>query len=432
MESNYLLICNSTNQMLRANKLINEKNIPTDLIPVPAEYGNICNTGIRFSSGKLSLVKELLNEQKMLVHGIYPLKPRRYEGIIEALRDNAENKFLNILNKIQLGVEPTLSELVYLLDTEQVEQKLFSLADKLREEIIGDEVEIRGAIEFSNICKKDCFYCGLRRSNNKLSRYRMSVDEILQAAQELSVMGIKTVILQSGEDSWYDTSTMVEIIKKIRLLTGLKITLSLGERTKVEYEIFREAGASNYLLKIETTDEEIFAQAHPDDDLNTRVKHLQWLKELGYLVGSGNIIGLPGQTSQTIAKDLIFFRNMGIHMIGIGPLIPTANTPYSELQQGGINLSLRTIALTRLYLQNVFIPATTALATLHPSAQEWGLEVGANKLMIIATPAKYRSAYCIYDDKRFVDLDNALTAIRNTKRKIPETITEQMLCHKRG
>jgi biotin synthase len=225
--------------------------------------------------------------------------------------------------------------------------------------------------------------------------------------------------LQSGEDVCWTTERLAALVAEIKSRTGMKITLSVGVKTREEYEILKKAGASNYLLKIETTNREIFKEIHPDDDYDYRLQCSKWLKELGYINGSGNIIGLLGQKEEDIAGDILFFKQMGINMIGIGPFIPAKGTKYEHLPHGDVDLTLRTVAVTRIVCKRVYIPSTTALASLNKDAQVWALEAGANTIMLISTPEKYRGNYRIYDNKNMVDLDSAIYAISKAGRKFP-------------
>ncbi|MEM5768721.1 MAG: radical SAM protein [Bacillota bacterium] len=202
----------------------------------------------------------------------------------------------------------------------------------------------------------------------------------------------------------------------------MRITLSVGEWSRDEYKLFREAGANNYLLKIETSNPERFAEIHPDDDYKTRLEHSKWLKELGYITGSGNIIGLPKQTVEDIADDIILMKESGTHMIGLGPFLPAENTPLDREKPGDYDLSLKTIAVARIYLKNVFIPSTTALATLVPEGLQRGLEVGANTIMYNLTPPQYRGNYVIYSDKAVIDLEKTVAAVRAAGRKVPSSL----------
>jgi biotin synthase len=202
----------------------------------------------------------------------------------------------------------------------------------------------------------------------------------------------------------------------------MRITLSVGEKSKEEYEALREAGANNFLLKIEATNRKLFNEIHPDDDYDYRIQCSKWLRELGYINGSGNIIGLPGQTLSDIADDLIYFKEMGINMIGIGPFIPAKGSKFENYPHGDIDLTLRAVALTRIVCKKVFIPSTTALASLDKDAQVRALLSGANTIMLINTPDKYKSNYRIYDNKNMVDLAAAVYAVEKAGRKWPEYV----------
>jgi len=247
----------------------------------------------------------------------------------------------------------------------------------------------------------------------------MSEEEILRVVDSLHVEGIKTVILQSGEDPLWSTQRIIKLIRLIKERTGMRITLSVGERTREEYEELKENGADNFLLKIETTNRKIFNEVHPDDDYDRRIQCSKWLKELGYINGSGNIIGLPGQEIEDIADDIVFFKEMGINMIGIGPFIPAKGTPLEHLPHGNIELTVRSVAVTRIVCKKVYIPSTTALASLDKEAQVWALNAGANTIMLINTPEIYRGSYRIYDNKNMVDMESAIYAVEKTGRKLP-------------
>ncbi|OPZ85986.1 MAG: Biotin synthase [Firmicutes bacterium ADurb.Bin419] len=248
----------------------------------------------------------------------------------------------------------------------------------------------------------------------------MTEDEIMDVVHYLHGIGLRTVILQSGEDPFWSTDKIVKLIKRIKADTGMRITLSVGEKNFEEYAEFKNAGADNFLLKIETTNRDIFEDIHPDDDYDVRLQCSKWLKELGYINGSGNIIGLPGQRIEDIAEDILFFKEMGINMIGIGPFIPAKGSPFENRPHGDIALTLRTVAVTRIVCKKVYIPSTTALASLSKDAQVWALNAGANTIMLINTPLEYRSSYNIYDNKNMVDLMSAVYAVEKaTDRKLP-------------
>jgi biotin synthase len=412
---NYLIISKSTSQMLIIEKSLLHAGIANDMVPAPPESGTVCAIAIKINEGVLEKVKVLLDEKQIYITGILEDKKLKLQGLIDKkLGRIVTPQFTNILKKIEAGDDLDKTEIIYLLSTksEKEVEIIFDAADRIRKEMVGDVVEIRGAIEFSNYCSKRCNYCGINASNADVTRYRMSEEEILKAVEDLHNTGIKTVILQSGEDVKWSTERIIGLVKRIKSTTGMRITLSVGEKSKEEYEAFKNAGADNFLLKIETTNRNLFKEIHPDDDYDYRLQCSKWLKELGYINGSGNIIGLPGQTLDDIANDILFFKEMGINMIGIGPFIPAKGSKYENLPHGDIELTLRTVALTRIVCKKVYIPSTTALASLDKDAQVRALLSGANTIMLINTPKEYRQSYRIYDNKNMVDLDAALYAER--------------------
>lgn len=418
----YLIMAGSTSHMLRGDKLLKEQSIDTSLVPAPSEYGTVCATAIKVKIDDKEMAEKILRENSITIEGIYPDKPRKLTGLVEKLMDSVISpEFMEVLKKIEDGKDLEPQDIVLLLSTERKAEKeaLFHAADRMRKEIVGDVVDIRGAVEFSNYCRKDCRYCGIRKSLDDLNRYRMDEDEIMEVVHHLHEIGLKTVILQSGEDLWWTPEKISSLIKRVKKETKMNITLSIGERSREEYEHYKKLGANNFLLKIETTNRKLFEFIHPDDDYDHRIKCSSWLRELGYLNGSGNIIGLPGQTVEDIAKDILFFKEMGINMIGIGPFVPAKGTPLESYPQGDIEMTLKAVAVTRIVCKRVFIPATTALASLDPDGQTKALKAGANTIMLINTPAKYRYNYQIYSDKNMVDLESAFVAVEEADRKMP-------------
>lgn len=275
---------------------------------------------------------------------------------------------------------------------------LFSLADKTREEYVGDEVHLRGLIEFSNICKRQCKYCGLRCEDKFIDRYRISKENIISYAEHAVNMGYKTIVLQSGEDEYYNTDLMCEIIAGIKKL-GVALTLSIGEKTYEEYKAFKEAGADRYLIRIETTDKTLYNQMHPNMDFDNRVRCLENLGRLGYEVGTGCLVGLPNQTIESLADDILFFKEINADMVGIGPFIPHPHTPLKDSATGSFTLALKVMALTRILLKDINIPATTAMETLNPNGRIIALQSGANVVMPNVTTTEYRAKYEIYPNK---------------------------------
>jgi biotin synthase len=298
----------------------------------------------------------------------------------------------------------TREEIIFLLsltDKHEIEL-LFRRADDMRKQICGDDVHLRGIIEISNYCNQNCFYCGLREENKNLIRYRMKPEEIIETAQLINQFGIHTIVLQSGEDPEFDTDEIAYIIYTIKQKTDSAITLSLGEREFEEYRKWRIAGADRYLLKHETANYNLYSLYHTKQNLNDRIEHLKFLKTIGYQIGSGNMIGLPMQTIEDIADDILLCRQLDLDMAAIGPFIPSPNTPYQFKKSGDVELTLKTMAVARLALKYVHIPATTALATLDKEGRVKGLNVGANVVMPDFTPKPYRDHYQIYPDRKFV------------------------------
>lgn len=290
------------------------------------------------------------------------------------------------------------NDIIEILKDDSNNDWLFSLADKTREEYVGDEVHLRGLIEFSNICKRQCKYCGLRCEDKFIDRYRISKEDIISYAEHAVNMGYKTIVLQSGEDEYYNTDLMCEIIEGIKKL-GVALTLSIGEKTYEEYKAFKEAGADRYLIRIETTDKTLYNQMHPNMDFDNRVRCLENLGRLGYEVGTGCLVGLPNQTIESLADDILFFKEINADMVGIGPFIPHPHTPLKDSATGSFTLALKVMALTRILLKDINIPATTAMETLNPNGRIIALQSGANVVMPNVTTTEYRAKYEIYPNK---------------------------------
>lgn len=290
------------------------------------------------------------------------------------------------------------NDIIEILKDDSNNDWLFSLADKTREEYVGDEVHLRGLIEFSNICKRQCKYCGLRCEDKFIDRYRISKENIISYAEHAVNMGYKTIVLQSGEDEYYNTDLMCEIIAGIKKL-GVALTLSIGEKTYEEYKAFKEAGADRYLIRIETTDKTLYNQMHPNMDFDNRVRCLEDLGSLGYEVGTGCLVGLPNQTIESLADDILFFKEINADMVGIGPFIPHPHTPLKDSATGSFTLALKVMALTRILQKDINIPATTAMETLNPNGRIIALQSGANVVMPNVTTTEYRAKYEIYPNK---------------------------------
>ncbi len=426
----FLIMAKTTQSMLEGEGVLKKAGIKTDLVPAPPEHGTVCAIAIKVSAADLAKAEGLLQEKAIALAGIYEEEPLKLIGLLEKLgKLPVAGDFIKIIQKIEAGSALEKEEIIRLLATRQPREAeiLFTVADRVQQKIVGDRVDIRGAIEFSNFCRRRCTYCGINADVAGLQRYRMTEAEIMAVVAELHALGLKTVILQSGEDSFWTREKLITLLQRIKKETGMRITLSVGEWRRADYAAFKAAGANNFLLKIETTNRELFAQIHPDTDYDQRQESLTWLKELGYLTGSGNILGLPGQTLADIAADILYFKKAGINMIGIGPFIPAQGTTLAENPYGDIQLTLKTVALTRIVCQKVYIPATTALASLAAEAQTKALQAGANSIMLINTPPQYRQQYNIYNQKNYVDLAAAIQAIRAAGRLLPDYLSPEIV-----
>ncbi|MGQ9524098.1 MAG: [FeFe] hydrogenase H-cluster radical SAM maturase HydE [Armatimonadota bacterium] len=316
--------------------------------------------------------------------------------------------FSRALNKALDGSELTRRDLIALLSAEGGEvTQLHSAAEDVTLQVFGDEVHLRAVIEFSNHCVRNCLYCGLRTGNRSLARYRMSEEEVLEAAGHAASLGYRTVVLQSGEDPWYTADRLCTIVRKIKARHDVAVTLCIGERPKEEYAALRSAGADRFLLKHETADPELYAALHPGTGLAERVQCLHWLRDCGYQVGSGNIVGLPGQTIEALASDILLMRELGVEMAGIGPFIPHGSTPLAQYPRGSLELTLKVLATARLAMPDCMLPATTAVGTIHPQGRQMALRAGANVVMPNVTPMRFRDKYEIYPGKICVGEDAA-------------------------
>lgn len=295
----------------------------------------------------------------------------------------------------------TDEELAYLLESPENDTILFSAADSIRRQTYGDEVYIRGLIEFTNYCKNNCYYCGIRRDNQNAVRYRLDKGEIMECCREGYSLGFRTFVLQGGEDPYYDDKRICEIVSEIREnFPDCAITLSIGEKSKESYREYFRAGANRYLLRHETADAEHYQKLHPGSmSPENRKRCLFDLKEIGYQVGSGFMVGSPYQTTANLISDLRFLQQLEPDMIGIGPYINHEQTPFAAFDDGSLELTLRLISILRLMFPYALIPATTALGTIAPDGRELGLKAGANVVMPNLSPVKVRKLYELYNNK---------------------------------
>lgn len=299
--------------------------------------------------------------------------------------------------------DPKAEDLEFLLAVNEGEEisLLYDEAKKTRDAFMGDRMLLRGLVEFSSFCNNSCFYCGLNCTNTKLDRYRLTKEEIFESARLIAAAKIKTVVLQSGEDN-VSADWLAEVIGEIKQKHDLAITVSVGERPRRDYEIWKKAGADRYLLRVESSDSSLYASLHRGRNLETRLRCLDDLRDLEYQVGSGIMVGFRGQTLSHIARDIIFFRERNFDMIGIGPFLPHPDTLFRDDSPGGVDLTLKTVALTRIVTKNAWLPATTALGSMDKDYRIDALNAGANIVMPNFTPVVFKKKYEIYPGKRCV------------------------------
>ena len=323
-------------------------------------------------------------------------------------------------------------DIIEILKDDNINEELFSYADSVRKKYVGDEIHLRGLIEFSNYCKNTCKYCGLRCENKNIERYRILEDEILEHAKNAANLGFKTIVLQSGEDNYYTVNRMCNIISEIKKL-NVALTLSIGEKTFEEYKAYKDAGADRYLIRIETTDENLYSKMHPGMSLENRKRCLRDLKTLGYEVGSGCLVGLPNQSIESLADDILFFKEIGADMIGVGPFIPHPDTPLKDASKGSFFLALKVMAITRILLKDINIPATTAMESIQKDGRIIALQSGANVVMPNVTTTEYRQKYEIYKGKACINENptKCLGFITNKIKLIGRSVSKDFGSHKK-
>lgn len=288
-----------------------------------------------------------------------------------------------------------------LLLTDRYDEELFAEADRVRKENYGTDVYIRGLIEFTNHCKNNCYYCGIRCGNTGLSRYRLTKEEILLCCKEGYELGYRTFVLQGGEDPYFTDDMICDIVSAIRAdYPECAITLSIGEKSRESYQRYFDAGANRYLLRHETADDTHYSKLHPASmSLANRKRCLFDLKEIGYQVGAGFMVGSPYQTMDNLISDLHFLKELQPDMIGIGPFLRHGDTPFRDFENGSLTLTVRLLGILRLMFPYVLLPATTALGTIHPQGREMGLKAGANVVMPNLSPVSVRKLYELYENK---------------------------------
>ena len=311
-------------------------------------------------------------------------------------------KTIEFIEKLAKKNNASDQELLYILDMmdDESEKRLFDLALLTKKEHYGLDVYMRGLIEFTNYCSQNCMYCGIRRGNTDVDRYRLTKEEVLECCQDGFKLGYRTFVLQGGEDKWYTDERLVDIIKAIKSnYPETAVTLSVGERNYESYKALFEAGADRYLLRHETASPEIYSSIHPDMSFENRRQCLENLKEIGFQVGAGFMVGLPGQGNKELVMDLRYLKQLDPEMVGIGPFIPHKKTPLGEEVGGTVEKTLIMIALTRLMLPKVLLPSTTALGTVDPQGREKALKAGANVVMPNLSPTEQRLKYELYENK---------------------------------
>ena len=281
-----------------------------------------------------------------------------------------------------------------------------SLAREIALERFGKRLWFRGIVEFSNICKQNCLYCGIRRDNHKVCRYRLTPEEILECCADGYEGGFRTFVLQGGEDGWFTDERMCAIVREIKAkFPDCAVTLSLGERSRESYQALFDAGADRYLLRHETADETHYRLLHPaEQTLQNRLRCLRDLKDIGYQTGCGIMVGSPGQTPATLARDMVFMQEFKPEMIGVGPFLPHGDTPFRDEPAGSVELTLFILALCRIMLPDVLLPATTALGTAESDGRIRGVLAGCNVVMPNLSPAAVRKKYMLYDNKAGTEL----------------------------
>ncbi len=338
-----------------------------------------------------------------------------YQDVVKAIREK-QNIDLEQLRML-LGTT-----------TEEENAYLFQQAREVADEIYGKRVFKRGLIEFTNYCKNDCYYCGIRRSNASAQRYRLEKEVILECCKKGYELGYRTFVLQGGEDGYFTDERICDIVSRIHeYYPDCAITLSMGEKSKESYQKYYDAGANRYLLRHETANEQHYNRLHPKElSLINRKQCLYDLKEIGYQVGCGFMVGSPYQTIETLYEDIQFIKDLNPHMVGIGPFIPQRDTPFAKENAGTLDMTLKLLAIIRLIHPHVLLPATTALGTIHENGRELGILAGANVVMPNLSPVDVRDKYKLYDDKACWG-DEAVEGDKNLRLRI-EQIGYKLVC----
>lgn len=309
---------------------------------------------------------------------------------------------IDLVDKLVAEQDLSDHELLDLLVNMDSDSKsyLIKKADQVRRENYGNKVFMRGLLEISSYCKQHCIYCGIRSENQHAERYRLTLDQIMSACAEGYRLGYRTFVIQGGEDDYFTDDKIVKMIKAIKSkYPDTRVTLSLGEKERASYQKYYDAGADRYLLRHETSSEALYKQLHPKMSFDHRMQCLKNLKEIGYQVGAGFMVGVPGQTLEDLVGDLKYLKNLKPHMIGIGPFVPHKDTPFRDFKSGTVELTETLLAIIRLLLPDVLLPATTSLGTIDNKGRERGLKAGGNVVMPNLSPMDVRDKYALYDGK---------------------------------
>jgi len=328
-----------------------------------------------------------------------------------------------LIDKLYLENNLTREELLFLLNNLDDESKeyLRLKAHETRMAYYGNKVFMRGLIEFTNYCKNNCIYCGIQAANKNAQRYRLSLDEILECCTIGYKLGYRTFVLQGGEDPYYSDDKIIEIIHSLKdKFPECAITLSIGEKSYESYKKYYDAGADRYLLRHETASKKLYDSLHPNMSFENRIQCLYNLKEIGFQVGAGFMVGLPNQSNEDFVEDLIFLKELQPHMVGIGPFIPHKNTILANEKAGSLETTVTLLSIIRLLLPSVLLPATTALGSIHPLGREKGIKAGANVVMPNLSPTNVRAKYTLYDGKICIG-DEAAECRRCIENRIIKT-----------
>lgn len=308
----------------------------------------------------------------------------------------------DVINRLYKNNFAPREELLFILNNidDDSRKYLIEKSHLTRMKTYGDKVYTRGLIEFTNYCVRNCRYCGIRADNLKADRYRLTLEDILECADLGDKLGYKTYVLQGGEDPYYTDEVMIEIIEKIKKrYPNNAITISLGERSYKSYEKMFKAGADRYLLRHETASKKLYEEFHPNSSFENRRQCLRNLKEIGFQIGAGFMVGLPNQTKENLVEDLLYIKELNPHMCGIGPFIPHEDTPLSAEKAGSLEDTITLLAILRVLLPSVLLPATTALGSINPLGREMGIKAGCNVVMPNLSPTRVREKYSLYDGK---------------------------------